>query len=328
MFSKTGTVLMVTAGALLFLGGVYGYLIKSQSPIVRERTLILEETPVSEGDASSVQSPIMFLFGGDMMFDRYIRTTMRNSGDFPLAPLRETLEGADLVVANLEGPITDNASISETSTIGARENYVFTFDPFVATLLKQSHIDAVNLGNNHSLNFGEDGVSQTKQFLSEAGVEYFGSPLAGDQRMLMREVKGVKVALVNYNQFVWQGKKKALADIAEVKGEADVVILYTHWGTEYVPATESVKTLAHQFIDAGADLIIGSHPHVVQETEVYRGRTIYYSLGNLVFDQYFSSETTKGLLLRATYNSETKNFSFEEMSVTLKNNGQTVLTQP
>lgn len=327
MFSKTGTVLVVTAGMLLLFGGVYGYLIKSQSPIVRERALSLEETPVPEGDASLVQEPITLLFGGDMMFDRYIRTTMRNSGDFPLAPLRETLEGADLVVANLEGPITDNASISETSTIGVRENYVFTFDPIVAMLLKQSHIDAVNLGNNHILNFGDAGASQTKQFLREAGVEYFGSPLAGDQRILMREVKGVKVALVNYNQFVWQGKEKALADIAEAKGEADVVILYTHWGTEYVPATESVKTLARQFIDAGADLIIGSHPHVIQESEVYRGRTIYYSLGNLVFDQYFSPETTRGLLLRAIYNPETKNFSFEEISVTLKNNGQTVLTQ-
>jgi poly-gamma-glutamate capsule biosynthesis protein CapA/YwtB (metallophosphatase superfamily) len=272
----------------------------------------------------SQQLPVQILFGGDLMFDRSIRTALRKRGnDFPLAPLREILTGADRVVANLEGPITDNVSLSETSAIGAHDNYFFTFDPSVASLLKEFHIGPVNIGNNHILNFKEAGVTQTKRYLSEAGVDSFGSPLSGDQRFILQEIKGVKIAFVNYNQFVWQGKEKTFADIASAKQLADVVILYTHWGTEYVQATESVKTLAHQFIDAGADLIIGSHPHVVQEKEIYQGKTIYYSLGNMVFDQYFSTETEHGLLVRATLDTQTKHFSFEEIPLILKSNGQT-----
>jgi len=74
--------------------------------------------------------------------------------------------------------------------------------------------------------------------------------------------------------------------------------VYTHWGVEYSPATDSEKKLAHEFIDAGAEIVIGSHPHVVQEHEVYKGKNIYYSLGNLIFDQYFSDAVDHGLTLQ------------------------------
>lgn len=272
-------------------------------------------------------SPVL-LFGGDLMFDRYIRTVMRKRGDnFPLALLRDAFSQADIVVANLEGPITDNPSVSEASQIGARENYFFTFDPSVAGVLRDAHIDVVNIGNNHILNFKEEGVVQTKKYLTDAGVQYFGSPLRDDERVVVQDIRGTNIAFVNYNQFVWQGKEKAFDDIKAIKERADVTILYAHWGTEYVPATEPVKQLARQFVDAGADLVIGSHPHVMQQKELYQGKTIYYSLGNLVFDQYFSPETTHGLLVKAIIDPETKELSFQDIPVTLKNNGQTVLTE-
>ncbi len=271
-------------------------------------------------------SPIRILFGGDLMFDRHIRTALRKQGnDFALAPLKETLAQADLVVANLEGPITDNASRSETSAVGARDNYYFTFDPAVAPLLKEFHIGAVNLGNNHISNFGQAGEQSTEKYLAAAGVKFFGAPVSDDKRILFQTIQGVKIALVNYDQFIFKGKEKALADIRTAKEQAAVVILYTHWGTEYVPATEPIKVLAHQFIEAGVDLIIGSHPHVVEETEVYRGKTVYYSLGNMVFDQYFSEETKHGLLVRATLDPETKQFSFEDIPIVLQSTGQTAL---
>ena len=251
---------------------------------------------------------------------------MRKHGShFPLESLRGLLSQADMVVANLEGPVTEKASLSETSVIGARDNYFFTFDPVVATVLRDFHIGAVSIGNNHILNFKEAGVEETKKFLKEAGVDSFGSPLPSDNRILVKEKGGVRVALVNYNQFVWEGKEKALADIETAKRSADVVILYAHWGTEYVPALPKTKELAHEFIDAGVDLIIGSHPHVVQEKEVYQGKTIYYSLGNMVFDQYFSQETMTGLLVRATLDSASQTFTFEEIPILLKNTGETVL---
>lgn len=326
MFSKIGSILIV-GSLILFIGGFFlsgshEKILSFKNKKVSFDTHEFEETSLPEVSNSS----LTVLFGGDMMFDRYIRTAMRRHGNnFPLAPLKETLAQADVVVANLEGPVTENASLSETSVAGARDNYFFTFDPAVATMLRDFNIDVVNIGNNHILNFKEAGAEQTKQFLKEAGVEYFGSPLASDNRLLIKEIKGVRVALVNYNQFVWQGKEKAFLDIGVAKQSADVVILYAHWGTEYVPALPKTKELAHEFIDMGVDLIIGSHSHVVQEKEIYQGKTIYYSLGNLVFDQYFSPETTHGLLVKATLDTETKNFTFEEIPLILKNTGQTVL---
>ncbi len=327
MFSRFGYILI--GCALLLLGG--SFFLKQS----------LEQRSLSLGSGGSVstnevqkevlpsdekKNPLVILFGGDMMFDRYIRTVMGKRGNyFPLESLRGTLSQADMVVANLEGPVTENASRSETSAIGARDNYFFTFDPVVATVLRDFHIGVVSIGNNHILNFKEEGVEETKKFLKEAGVDSFGSPLTSDDRILVKEKEGVKVALVNYNQFVWQGKEKALTDIETAKRSAEVVILYAHWGTEYVSALPKTKALAHEFVDAGVDLIIGSHPHVVQEKEVYQGKTIYYSLGNMVFDQYFSQDTMTGLLVRAVFDPVSRTFAFEEIPILLKNTGETVL---
>ena len=281
-------------------------------------------SPLTEKRAD--QKPITLLFGGDVMLDRYIRTNMRRHGDdFIFQPLAETLQQADAVIANLEGPITENASVSEASRIGEAKNYVFTFAPNSTALLKRKNISIVNLGNNHILNFKEDGVQQTKKFLAAADIESFGSPLAGDRRVLIKSFGDLNVAFVNYNQFIYQGQEKAFEDIAEARTEADIVILYTHWGTEYVAATLAIKELAHQFITAGADVIIGSHPHVVQETEVYQGKTIYYSLGNFIFDQYFQKEVQRGILVRMTIEPLTKKLSFQDIPIALHVNGQTVI---
>lgn len=272
------------------------------------------------------RKPVTLLFGGDIMLDRYIRTVIRRSGgDFVFHPLAETLEGADMVIANLEGPITDHASVSEQSIIGEAKNYVFTFDPENASLLKRKRIGIVNLGNNHILNFREDGARQTEDYLRKAGVEYFGSPLAGGSRALIRTFRGVRVAFVNYNQFMRGGQEKAFEDLRTVRPQADVVILYTHWGREYVPVLPAVRELAHRFVDAGADVIIGSHPHIVQEQEAYHDKTIYYSLGNFVFDQYAEPATQSGLLVSMAIDPVTHALSFHDIPIAIKKNGQTML---
>lgn len=278
-------------------------------------------TPLGEPLAAT---PVTVLFGGDLMFDRWIRTVSgKRGGEYILAPVREYLQVADLVVANLEGPITDSPSVSETSALGSRDNYVFTFPTETATLLKRENIGLVNIGNNHILNFKEDGVRQTKEFLEQAGVEYFGSPLTDDVRYHVRDVRGTRIAFVNYNQFVWHGREKAFDDIAAVKEQTDFVVVYTHWGDEYVATPQAVKDIAHAFVDAGADLIIGSHPHVIQEREEYKGKTIYYSLGNMVFDQYFSPETQAGLLVTADFDVTAGTITTKETRIRLHSNGQT-----
>lgn len=274
---------------------------------------------------------VTIIFGGDMMFDRYIRQMSVDKGyDHILADVSEKLNTADLVVANLEGPVTDSESQSLHSEIGSYDNYIFTFDPVVLETLKKNKMTLVNIGNNHISNFGTQGVTDTKRFIKEAGLNYFGDTgTTGEQRYYVKEINGQRIAFVNYNAFVPKAMENAMEDIAIVTDAADHIILYTHWGEEYVThSREHEQIVAHQFIDAGVDLIIGSHPHVVQESEVYKGRTIYYSLGNFVFDQYFSNDTRSGLLVEMVIPAqETQDYSFDEISITLEATGQTLLSE-
>jgi poly-gamma-glutamate synthesis protein (capsule biosynthesis protein) len=323
-FSRTPLFLGMIGGLILLAGG---WLSSSHETLRFDgQSRSLSKAAPSEAQEMAMQSPVTILFGGDMQFDRYIRSvTGKQGGAFVFDGLRAEFQRADLVVANLEGPITDNPSVSETSLEGSHDNYVFTFPTETAALLKAENVGLVNIGNNHILNFEEDGVRQTKEHLEAAGVGYFGSPLSGDERVAYREIGGAQFGFVNYNKFAWKGYEKVLADITLAKERADFVVVYTHWGKEYVEATPEMKTLAHEFIDAGADLVIGSHPHVVQEREEYRGKRIYYSLGNLIFDQYFRPETQAGLLIRAQFDPVTRDILLTELPVRLKTNGQTEL---
>lgn len=315
-------------GFVVFLsGGIFWFVQSGYSSSID----LIQTVPGTLRSKTSLPSamPVTVLFGGDLQFDRYIREVMERRGsEFPFIPIQELLRATDLVVANLEGPITNYQSRSVGTEAGTHDNYVFTFPSKTAQVLKQEHIALVNIGNNHILNYGEDGVRQTKHFLEEAKVGYFGSPLIDDERYVIQTLQGVRIGFVNYNQFIKDGRAKALTDITDVRGKVDFVIVYAHWGTEYIPALESVKNLAHEFIDAGADLIIGSHPHVVQETEEYHGKKIYYSIGNFIFDQYFRSETQSGLLVQATLDPLQKKITTKDVSIQLKTNGQTVLSSP
>jgi len=258
-----------------------------------------------------------------MMFDRYIRTQSDTIGKSALFEgVSKQLSAEDLVVANLEGPITSNTSKSVGSISGESRNYIFTFDPVWARVLFDEHIRVVNIGNNHILNFGAAGLAETRNFLREANVKFFGDPLDESLRAYVVDAKGKRIVFVNYNQFSMDAETHAIADIARLRSLVDILFVYTHWGTEYIPATSEEKRLAHLFIDRGADAVIGSHPHVVQEHELYKGKAIYYSLGNFVFDQYFSAETKHGLMVEAAIASD-NTISFRDIPVELSPDGRT-----
>jgi gamma-polyglutamate biosynthesis protein CapA len=271
---------------------------------------------------------IKILFGGDLMFDRHIRFFADKEGsyDFILADLKNLFFDYDLVVANLEGPITDNNSVSIGTVPGTPKNFIFTFDPQVAKTLFDNNIRLVNLGNNHILNFGQSGLDSTRRYLSEAKVDYFG--FAGDDqdRTLIQKIDGVSLGFVNYNQFIEGGLAAAEEDIDSLAGTVDWLILYAHWGNEYQSqAGAAIRELAKNFVDRGADLIIGSHSHVVGVKETNRDRTIYYSLGNFVFDQYFSSEVMTGLLVGVEIDVETKKIiNIQEWSIKMTPDGRTI----
>jgi len=253
-------------------------------------------------------SLVRVLLAGDMMFDRSVRTAMRTHGDdVVFSCIDNTLRGADLVVANLEGPITDNDSLSEGSVPDTPANYTFTFAPEVAKLLYRHNIRLVNLGNNHILNWGAAGEEATKTYLDNAGVAYFGD--TKNNTVAYQDVEGVKLAFINYNEFAPEGWQQSASttqsQIKEARRQGYMPVVYAHWGDEYkVVAPERLQTLAHQFVDAGAELVIGSHPHVVEQSEVYKSKYIYYSLGNFIFDQYFLPEVQRGLMVSIVFGTE------------------------
>ncbi len=278
---------------------------------------------------SPTPTPLKLLVGGDLMFDRHIRQHAAQQGnDFIFAKMKPLLTSVDAVLVNLEGPITDNPSRSLGSQVGSTNNFIFTFPVSLAQTLKAHNISIVNLGNNHILNFGQAGVTDTVRHLQAAEVAFFGyvSPENTNvQPSLVTEIRDVKVGLVNYNQFAQQDKNQVVQLLKKLRPEVDLLLVYTHWDNEYqrLPAQVTVN-LAHAFVEAGADMVIGSHPHVTQNREDYQGKIIYYSLGNFVFDQYFEPAVKRGMMLELTYDKETKNLSVIEHEIDLLATGQTV----
>jgi poly-gamma-glutamate synthesis protein (capsule biosynthesis protein) len=176
---------------------------------------------------------------------------------------------------------------------------------------------------------GQPGLTQTYDYLTNANIQYFGNPGAPiHHRYIIKTIKGLNLGFVNYNQFTPNGLQTALDDLQTIKPLSDLVIVIAHWGNEYqTTANQTIQALAHSFIDLGADLVIGSHPHVVQQQEVYKNKTIYYSLGNFVYDQYFSSETSTGLLVETDINPQTKSIFFTNYKLQHLLTGQTIFKQ-
>jgi len=246
-----------------------------------------------------VPQPITLTFVGDMMFDRFIREKATVHGyDAILADTRTLFASSTYVFGNLEGPITSFAPVSDYRD-GGPNHYRFTFATATAPLLADYRFGAVTLSNNHILNFGSEGLAQTKEWLLRSGVGYVGAP--DDPYTPWRTAtSGYSIAVYAYSPWHTDSTDTLLARIASESGSTTVVVL-AHWGEEYdsQPNAQEIA-LAHRLVDAGADLIVGSHPHVVQHKEHYAGVPIYYSLGNFVFDQYFSPAVRCGAVVSYT----------------------------
>lgn len=244
------------------------------------------------------------IFVGDMMFDRSVRTTMESLGaDYVFSCIAFDLADSDFAVGNLEGPITTQPSKSVGSAVGSHDNFVFTFPTYVAPLLRRQHFRAVSLGNNHIYNFGAGGVDSTTRLLAEAGVGYFGEP--GGHSVYQIDQDGIPLTFVGYNEFDagWSAST-TITEIIDARAGGRIPVVFAHWGDEYAPVNEIQKKLAHRFVDAGAEIVIGAHPHVIQESEVYGGKHIYYSLGNFIFDQYWNEQVRTGLMLKVSFDAE------------------------
>jgi poly-gamma-glutamate synthesis protein (capsule biosynthesis protein) len=320
-----------------FLGIGLGfiYLLMTQTPLERvnlgNNALWIEKAIVPAQHDST--SKMRILFGGDLMFDRNVRILAEQIGydNLVTSELKQLFFDHDLVIANLEGPITDNNSLSVGTGPGDLHNTRFTFDPVVTQWLADHNFQLVNLGNNHLLDFGVEGVETTYQYLDQASVSYFGWIGPAPAVELFNKISttlvlnDLNIGLVNYNQFGQQTIESVLSEISTLKDQVDYLIVFTHWGIEYAPEANAVITKqGRQFIESGAHLVIGTHPHVIQPYEDYLHGRIYYSLGNFIFDQYFSTEVKRGQLVQLELElidqEATPSASFREFEVLMEPN--------
>ncbi len=246
----------------------------------------LIKPPDNESDGLSL------MFVGDIMLGRYVETLMNKNGQhYPFDKLNGLLNEADLTIGNLEGPINSNHLQTPDYSLS------FSFSPDIAELLANQGIDIVSLANNHGLDRGESGYNDTVHYLSYAGLDFFGHSTDLDKSVLKTQINSQKINFIGLNA-VWAGfNDSSAADLISRYNDSDsITVVFVHWGSEYqLTSNQKQRTQAHLFIEAGADLIIGHHPHVVQEVELYKDKLIFYSLGNFIFDQYFSEDTQRGL---------------------------------
>lgn len=238
--------------------------------------------------------PTTIFFGGDMMLGRSVASMIAKNGkEYPFAKIKDVVSSADYAIANLEGPLTkiNNAP---------GNNMRFHFDPALGAELVTAGFDAVSLANNHGLDQGAKGFADGQKNLTAAGLGYFGNATGDDGEVLHFTVNGKNFAAIGAQDVYRQIDPAAIGKlIAAEKAAGNFVIVFPHWGVEYThAATKRQVALAYAFIDAGADMVVGMHPHVVEGIEMYKDKLIFYSLGNMVFDQYFSAATQEGLGLR------------------------------
>ncbi len=236
---------------------------------------------------------------GDMMIERSVERNFGKSGlDYVFKNLKgqenRFFYGVDLLLANLEGPFAP-ARVPTTKSIA------FRFNPDLAPQLKRYGFTGFSLSNNHGLDMGFKNYDFTKKILTDNGLTYFGHQTkeGAEYTWVAGEKEGLpeKVAFIGINNTdhpLNMAKVKSAIDAA--KKEARYVIVYAHWGNEYQRIShQTQRDLGHWLIDNGVTAVVGMHPHVIQEMEIYKGQPIFYSLGNFVFDQYFSKDTQEGV---------------------------------
>lgn len=239
------------------------------------------------------------VFTGDVMLGRTINAAASKASDYtsPFSATRDLLASADITSVNLETPLPKSCPIKP-------EGMVFCGSQNWIAGLVGSGVDIINLANNHSFNYGSAGLTGTVDALTAAGLHPVG---LGQPATIT--VGSTTFAFLGFNAVGGSRPPIADADSSDITAQvsaaeklADVVIVQFHWGREYTASpTADQRRLAHLAIDSGADLVLGHHPHWVQPVEIYSGIPIIYSLGNFIFDQYWSEPTRQGLVVRAAF---------------------------
>lgn len=256
---------------------------------------------------------IVITIVGDVMLSRGVQQYLENYGyEYPYEEVRDLFLEDDLTIANLECPITSCGNPANKV-----KRFVFRADLENAAALRDAGFDCMNLANNHSMDYLSKGLGQTMELLWEAGVATVGAGMNAEaDASYVFEKDGYRVGVLAFSAFPTEGffydaKEPTVSYVSDYNMdqvaqkiaalECDYKIVYFHWGIEYRPyISETQEAYAHMAVESGADFVVGTHPHVVQESEIYEEKPIYYSLGNFVFDTQIPAGTDETLILQLT----------------------------
>lgn len=260
------------------------------------------------GFSAEVSTPVSLVFAGDIVLDDAAGEMIRR-GEDPFADFASFFQGADIRIGNLECVVATTGSAGD-------KNFTFRAHPRTLPILKR-HFDAMALANNHSGDFGRQAFAEMLGLLKQSDIGQFGGghDLSEAHTPLIIERKGMRIALLGYSEFMprsfeadynapgiaWSEDEQVVADIKKARAvyKADLVIPVMHWGWENEPTSNArQRQLARTMIDAGADAVIGGHPHVTQEIEHYQGKPIIYSVGNFVMKETDNANQRIGWVLR------------------------------
>jgi poly-gamma-glutamate synthesis protein (capsule biosynthesis protein) len=246
--------------------------------------------------AQTPEPVVSVVFAGDIMLEGGPQRAIRRGRD-PFAGVAHLFKGADIRLGNLE------CVVATVGSVEPEKPNVFRVHPRVLHHVRR-HFDAVGLANNHSGDYGPQAFAQMLGLLKQSGLGYYGGgyDLKEAHRPLILERQGIRIAILGYNEFqprnfeadhdrpgvAWSEDEQVVRDIQDARRvwNADVVIPVMHWGWEEPMANARQRALARLMIDAGADAVIGGHPHQLQDTDQYKGKPIFYSLGNFVFEGF------------------------------------------
>lgn len=266
--------------------------------IFQSRVVDFAPDPKPEAENNLVaenERSLNIVFIGDVMLGRAVEEKYKESDIF--ANVSEIFRGADAVIGNLEGPVLNNHIKTPYNS------YKFSFSTTTLEILKNAGFTDLSLANNHTDNYGRSGFIETILNLKSVGLNPFGDPnVISDYSFIQREINGMSFVFAGINDTYGNLSKENILEFGRnLRGKfpESILIFVMHWGEEYKTiANFRQEELGRGLIDIGADLIIGSHPHVVQNIEKYKDKYIFYSLGNFVFDQYFSTSTQEGLVIK------------------------------
>lgn len=274
---------------------------------------------MAQQTAGQEEQELVLSFAGDMMFDKSVAGFIKSKGaDYVFQGYEKYLKSSDAVFGNLE------TALSSSGQPILDKEHTFRSDPQLADFLKKYNFTAMSLANNHSLDYGRSAFVESMKYLKDKGISYGGGGHNKKEAIdgVVFERKGLDIGFIAFTGVVpsvdWYATEKrpgiigaykvheaeVLSAVSNLDARCDILVVSVHWGKEGSTAVRKQESeLAHKLVDAGADVVMGHHPHVVHSFELYNNKLIMYSLGNFIFTTSYSEISNRTLLATARFDS-------------------------